>query len=61
MSPGAGLADVVHDVAGCVLDAGLGVLKVLEPTLSRIDQKGFVDSKGLSRFNSVKNNEILRS
>ena len=26
----AGLADVVHDVAGCVLDAGLGVLKVLD-------------------------------
>ena len=50
MSPGAGLADVVHDVAGCVLDAGLGVLKVLEPTLSRIDQgqKGSVESIRLS-------------
>ena len=27
---GAGLGDVVHDVVGCVLDAGLGVLKVLD-------------------------------
>ena len=27
---GAGLADVVHDVVGGVLDAGLGVLKVLD-------------------------------
>ena len=46
MSPGAGLADVVHDVAGCVLDAGLRVLKVLEPTLSRIEQ----DQKESIRF-----------
>ena len=30
MYGGAGLADVVHDVVGCVLDAGLGVLKVLD-------------------------------
>lgn len=39
-SPGAGLADVVHDVARGVLDAGLSVLKVLDPILSGIKSNG---------------------